>query len=135
MDTIEDLLLQIKASTPGYRRTWKARMEAEDESWEESRPRLYAAFMSAQGVPAVGAKCAQCNTNVCTVRCMECAHTYLCSECDTKNHEHGLVFHIREEWVSGFYKPLQSGQTVSIDKDTNEMVFTIFGKSAFFITL
>ena len=100
----------FEVSTPAYRKSWSARTEAEDESWEESRPRVYAAFMSAQGVPAVGYKCTQCNTNVCTVCCLECAHTYQCSECDTRNHEQGLVFHIRKGRVSRFYNPSEVGK-------------------------
>ena len=52
IETIRALLREFKSSTPTNSKAWSERMEAEDENWEESRPRVCSAFKGMQGVPA-----------------------------------------------------------------------------------
>ncbi|XP_072023237.1 uncharacterized protein [Amphiura filiformis] len=103
-------------------------MIAQDEDWEAARETIFHSLLKKEVIPPSNKMCTQCGENKCTVRCTECLQTHQCFQCDAANHKVKMPFHIREDWIQGFYAPIPSGLSVKYEDEGEDegMVYIPF---------
>ncbi|XP_072041208.1 uncharacterized protein [Amphiura filiformis] len=125
---LEKLLQRLPSKEPRKGKSWGDRMIAQDEDWEAARETIFHSLLKKEVIPPSNKMCTQCGENKCTVRCTECLQTHQCFQCDAANHKVKMPFHIREDWIQGFYAPIPSGLSVKYEDEGEDegMVYIPF---------
>lgn len=109
----QELMVRWQGADPPRKQKWSERQMLLNESWIESRSKIFKFLLQANFAVQEGGICQRCLEEVAMIKCNECsAIKYLCHGCDNSIHDY-LPFHDRDAIINGHYVPIAATSSMN----------------------
>ena len=106
-------MVRWQGADPPRKQKWSERQMLLNESWIESRSKIFKLLLQANFAVQEGGICQRCLEEVAMIKCNECsAIKYLCHGCDNSIHDY-LPFHDRDAIINGHYVPIAATSSMN----------------------